>query len=76
MRSDQELAFVIDHYRLPIPLAARRLILQRARLAEERQRRPAGIPSLALAAGDCLDEPVGHRSEPPGAAQARATPAG
>jgi hypothetical protein len=76
MRSDQELAFVIDHYRLPIPAVARRLILERARLAEERQGRRSQVPAPARAAGDGLDQPVGHRSEPPGAAPARATPAG
>jgi hypothetical protein len=72
MRSDQELAFVIDHYRLPIPAVARRLILERARLAEERQGRRSQVPAPARAAGDGLDQPV----EPPGAAPARATPAG
>ena len=50
MRSEaEELAFVIDHYNLPIPAAARRLLLQRARLAHERQRRRLNDPSIQSA---------------------------
>lgn len=47
MKSDaDELAFLIDHYNVAIPAAARRLVLQRARLAQERQRRRLNDPTV------------------------------
>jgi hypothetical protein len=51
MKSDEEeLAFVIDYYRVPLPAAARRLLLQRAHLAQERRCR-SDDPSSARIAG-------------------------
>jgi hypothetical protein len=65
MKSDEELAFVIDHYRLAVPTAARRLMLQRARLAQERQRQRSKLVSSAPSAAGCPARPSTDREELP-----------